>query len=94
MAASVRKRSTGPLVDSDRSLDWGEEGEDFTFLHFDGNGRLFTRRERIRRKLVFDDVELLDVPGVLLLITGLYQRKDRAQEFTPADSNITGAPFW
>jgi len=54
---------------------------------------LFTTRERIRRKLVFDDIDLLDVPGVMLLITRLYQNTDAAKQFTPADVNITGAPF-
>ncbi|MCH8175999.1 MAG: hypothetical protein IIC59_12555, partial [Proteobacteria bacterium] len=53
----------------------------------------FTSRERIRRKLIFDDFELLDVPGVLLLITRLYQYGDIAKDYAPADINITGAPF-
>lgn len=86
-------RFDGRVGQEEISKDWGEADEDFTFLHFDTSGRLFTTRERIRRKLVFDDIELLDVPGVLLLITRLYQQEDRAKEFTPADINITGAPF-
>lgn len=73
--------------------DWGEEDEDFTFLNFREDGSLFTTRERIRRKLIFDDIDLLDVPGVLLLITRLYQNTDGAKQFAPADVNITGAPF-
>jgi len=75
------------------SSEWGIEDEDFTFLNFDTDGSLFTTRERIRRKLIFDDVELLDVPGVLLLITRLYQAQDSVKQFAPADVNISGAPF-
>ena len=75
------------------SSNWGRDEEDFTFLNFDVNGTLVTTRERIRRKLVFSDYDLLDVPGVLLLITRLYQNNDTAKQFTPADVNITGAPF-
>jgi hypothetical protein len=54
---------------------------------------LYTSRERIRRKLIFDDFDLLDVPGILLLVTRLYQNTDSAKQFAPADINITGAPF-
>ncbi len=75
------------------SSNWGVEDENFTFLNFDEDGNLFTARERIRRKLIFDDIDLLDVPGVLLLITRLYQASDSAKQFAPADVNITGAPF-
>jgi hypothetical protein len=75
------------------SSNWGVEGEDFTFLNFTASGSLFTASERIRRKLIFDDIDLLDVPGVLLLITRLYQASDSAKQFAPADVNITGAPF-
>ncbi len=75
------------------SSNWGRDEEDFTFLNFDVNGRLITTRERIRRKLIFSDHDLLDVPGVLLLITRLYQNTDSAKQFTPADVNIAGAPF-
>lgn len=73
--------------------NWGEEDESFTFLNFNSNGVLYTSRERIRRKLIFDDFDLLDVPGILLLITRLYQNSDTAKQFAPADINITGAPF-
>lgn len=73
--------------------NWGVEDEDFTFLNFDTNGYLYTSRERIRRKLIFDDIDLLDVPGILLLVTRLYQNNDSAKQFAPADINITGAPF-
>jgi hypothetical protein len=86
-------RFDGRIGQEEISKDWGEEGEDFTFLNFRTDGTLLTTRERIRRKLVFDDFELLDVPGVLLLITRLYQAPDSAKQFTPADVNITGAPF-
>ncbi len=75
------------------SSNWGFEDEDFTFLNFRQDGSLFTSRERIRRKLVFNDIDLLDVPGVLLLVTRLYQSSDSAKQFTPADVNITGAPY-
>jgi len=75
------------------SSEWGIEDERFTFLNFAENGQLYTTRERIRRKLIFDDIDLLDVPGVMLLITRLYQARDTAQQFAPADINITGAPF-
>lgn len=75
------------------SSNWGRNDEDFTFLNFDVDGRLITTRERIRRKLVFSDQDLLDVPGVLLLITRLYQNQDSAKQFAPADINIAGAPF-
>ena len=75
------------------SSNWGLPDEDFTFLNFQADGSLFTTRERIRRKLIFDDFDLLDVPGVLLLITRLYQAYDIAKEFAPADVNITGAPY-
>jgi|TARA_B110000879_G_scaffold30485_2_gene41604 hypothetical protein len=73
--------------------NWGVEDENFTFLNFNSNGTLYTSRERIRRKLIFDDFDLLDVPGILLLVTRLYQNTDSAKQFTPADINITGAPF-
>lgn len=75
------------------SSDWGIEDESFTFLNFREDGSLYTTRERIRRKLIFDDIELLDVPGVLLLITRMYQVQDPVKQFAPADVNITGAPF-
>lgn len=75
------------------SSNWGVEDEDFTFLNFTSGGTLFTSRERIRRKLIFDDIDLLDVPGVLLIITRLYQASDEAKQFAPADINLTGTPF-
>lgn len=73
--------------------NWGIEDESFTFLNFDASGRVSTSRERIRRKLIFDDFDLLDVPGILLLVTRLYQNTDSAKQFAPADINITGAPY-
>jgi hypothetical protein len=75
------------------SSDWGVEDERFTYLNFQDNGGFYRTRERIRRKLIFDDIELLDVPGVLLLITRLYQVRDTAKQFAPPDISITGAPF-
>ena len=75
------------------SSEWGIEDESFSYLNFTATGSLFTSRERIRTKLIFDDFELLDVPGVLLLITRLYQYGDIAKDYAPADINITGVPF-
>jgi len=75
------------------SSNWGEEDEDFNFLNFRTDGSIFITRERIRRKLIFDDIDLLDVPGVILMITRMYQVDDAAKQFAPADVNITGAPF-
>ena len=75
------------------SSNWGVEDEDFTFLNFTASGSLCTASESIRRKLIFDDINLLDVPDVLLLITRLYQAPGSAKQFAPADVNITGAPF-
>lgn len=86
-------RFDGRLGQEEISKDWGEEDEDFTFLNFHADGTSFITRERIRRSLVFDDIDLLDVPGVLLMITRLYEQHDSAKAFTPADINITGAPF-
>jgi hypothetical protein len=75
------------------SSEWGIENESFTYLNFRSNGSIYLTRERIRRKLIFDDIDLLDVPGVLLVITRLYNNNDSARQFVPADANITGAPF-
>ena len=75
------------------SADWGVNGEYFSALQFNRNGLVFVRRERIRDKLVLSDTELLDVPGVLLMITRLYQAPDNARLFIPGDGSITGAPW-
>ena len=75
------------------SRDWGVEDERFYFLNFEHDGALYVTRERIRRKLVLSDADLLDVPGVLLLVTRLYNVPDSARDFVPPDANITGAPF-
>ncbi len=75
------------------SSNWGQDDEDFNFLNFDSNGRAYMTRERIRRKLALTDSDLLDVAGVMLLITRLYQTEDDARQFVPADANITG-PAW
>lgn len=73
--------------------NWGVEDERFYYLNFTSDGFMYATRERIRRKLVMDDIDLLDVPGVLLLITRLYNIPDGARDFVPPDANITGAPF-
>lgn len=75
------------------SSNWGDEDEDFNFLNFGADGRPYMTRERIRRKLSLSDADLLDVAGVMLLITRLYQAEDDARQFVPADANITG-PAW
>ena len=75
------------------SSNWGYDDEDFNYLNFDNRGNPFITRERIRRKLELTDSDLLDVAGVLLLITRLYQAEDEARQFVPADANITG-PAW
>jgi len=75
------------------SRDWGVEDERFYYLSFTNDGLMYATRERIRRKLILDDIDLLDVPGVLLLITRLYNVPDSARDFVPPDANITGAPF-
>lgn len=75
------------------SSNWGYDDEDFNYLNFDSRGRPYITRERIRRKLSLSDSDLLDVAGVLLLITRLYQAEDDARQFAPADANITG-PAW
>lgn len=75
------------------SSNWGYDDEDFNYLNFDSRGNPYITRERIRRKLSLTDSDLLDVAGVLLLITRLYQAEDDARQFVPADANITG-PAW
>lgn len=75
------------------SSNWGYDDEDFNFLNFDSRGNPYITRERIRRKLALTDSDLLDVAGVMLLITRLYQAPDNARQFVPADANITG-PAW
>jgi hypothetical protein len=75
------------------SSNWGDDDEDFNYLNFDSRGNPYITRERIRRKLTLTDSDLLDVAGVMLLITRLYQVEDEARQFVPADANITG-PAW
>lgn len=75
------------------SSNWGDDNEYFNYLNFNAQGVAYITRERIRRKLSLSDSDLLDVPGVLLLITRLYQVDDDARLFVPADANITGAPY-
>lgn len=75
------------------SANWGEYDAHMNVISFASNGMMFLRRERIRDKLVLSDIELLDVPGVLLMITRLYQAPDEARLFIPGDGSITGAPY-
>ncbi len=75
------------------SSNWGDDNEYFNYLNFDARGLPYITRERIRRKLALSDTDLLDVPGVMLMITRLYQAEDDARLFVPADANITGAPY-
>lgn len=75
------------------SSRWGVAGETFQAIDYGQDGWMFMRRERIRDKLVLSDTELLDVPGVLLMITRFYQMPDEARLFMPGDSSITGAPY-
>lgn len=75
------------------SSNWGNDDDSFSFLNFTAEGRPYMTRERIRRKLSLTDADLLDVAGVMLLITRLYQAEDEARLFVPADANITG-PAW
>jgi hypothetical protein len=75
------------------SADWGEAGEHFNLIEFTPYGQLLMRREKIRGKLVLSDNELLDVPGVLLMLTRLYQAPDEATLFIPGDGSITGVPY-
>ncbi|MEX2333361.1 MAG: hypothetical protein WD600_03825, partial [Pseudohongiella sp.] len=68
-------------------------GEDFQAINYPNDGWMIMQRERIRDKLVLSDTELLDVPGVLLMLTRFYQMPDDARQFMPGDSSITGAPW-
>lgn len=86
-------RLDGRLGQEEISHRWGREDEHFSFLNFRPDGSVYLTRERIYGRLVLDDIDLLDVPGVLLLITRLYQQDDPARLFVPPDANITGAPF-
>ena len=75
------------------SSKWGRSGEYFSHLRFSRNGLAFVEQQRIRGKLVLSDAELLDVPGVLLMGTRLYQAPDEAMLFLPGDGSIAGAPY-
>jgi hypothetical protein len=75
------------------SSNFGESGESIYLLEFTHYGAALLRREKIRDKLVLSDLELLDVPGVLLMITRLYQADDLARQFIPGDGSITAAPW-
>ncbi|WP_339859761.1 hypothetical protein [Pseudohongiella acticola] len=75
------------------SSHWGVDGESFQAIVYTQDGRMFMQRERIRGKLVLSENELLDVPGVLLMLTRFYQVPDSAKQFMPGDSSITGAPW-
>ncbi|HDZ10517.1 hypothetical protein [Pseudohongiella sp.] len=75
------------------SSHWGVDGETFQAINYTNDGWMFMRLERIRDKLVLSDAELLDVPGVLLMLTRFYQVPDAAKQFMPGDSSITDAPW-
>lgn len=75
------------------SANWGEYDAHMNVISFTNSGMMFLRRERIRDKLVLAEIELLDVPGVLLMITRIYQAADEARLFIPGDGSITGAPY-
>lgn len=75
------------------SNKWGEDGEYIYLIQYTDRGMMYMKRERIRDKLVLSDEELLDVPGVLLMITRMYQAPDDARLFIPGDGSITGAPY-
>lgn len=75
------------------SSNWGMEGEYFQAISYTNDGWMFMQRERIRDKLVLSGTELLDVPGVLLMLTRFYQMPDEAKQFMPGDSSITGTPW-
>lgn len=75
------------------SSHWGIAGETFQAINYTNDGWMFMQNERIRDKLVLSDIELLDVPGVLLMLTRFYQIPDQARQFMPGDSSITGAPW-
>ena len=75
------------------SSRWGVDGETFQAINYTNDGWMFMQRERIRDKLVLSDTELLDVPGVILMLTRFYQVPDEARQFKPGDSSITDAPW-
>jgi hypothetical protein len=75
------------------SSDWGTEDEHVSLIEYTANGLMYMKRERIRDKLVLSDEELLDIPGVLLMLTRLYQAPDEARLFIPGDGSITGSPW-
>jgi hypothetical protein len=75
------------------SSHWGVDGETFQAINYTRDGHMFMQLERIRDKLVLSDTELLDVPGVLLMLTRFYQAPDEAKQFMPGDSSITNAPW-
>lgn len=75
------------------SSDWGMQDEYVSLIQYTPNGVMYMKRERIRDKLVMSDEELLDVPGVILMLTRLYQAPDEARLFIPGDGSITGSPW-
>jgi hypothetical protein len=75
------------------SGNWGKYDEYVSLIQYTPNGIMYMRRERIRDKLVLSDEELLDVPGVILMLTRLYQAPDEARLFIPGDGSITGSPW-
>lgn len=75
------------------SSKWGAYDEYVSLIQYTANGMMYMKRERIRDKLVLSDEELLDVPGVILMLTRLYQAPDEARLFIPGDGSITGSPW-
>src|SRR5690606_20509761 len=74
------------------SSEWGRLDSYFQTINYTSNGSMYMKRERIRDKLVLSGEELLDVPGVLLMLTRLYQADDNARQSIPGDGSLTGAP--
>lgn len=73
--------------------EWGSHDEYVNLIQYTPHGIMYMKRERIRDKLVLSDEELLDVPGVILMLTRLYQAPDEARLFIPGDGSITGSPW-
>jgi hypothetical protein len=75
------------------SSEWGRLDAWLNTIQYTNAGVMFMKRERIRGKLVLSAEELLDVPGVLLMLTRMYQAQDNARQFIPGDGSITSLPW-
>lgn len=75
------------------SSEWGKYDGWISYIQYTDRGLMYMKRERIRDKLVLSDEELLDVPGVLLMLTRMYQAPDDARQFIPGDGSITQLPW-